>query len=123
MNQFFPVPAILCQLLCILHSDSVLLEVTRKDVKPSGAGLTSWSSPACSSRIKLENGSCRMVKRETEDVAEPAGTALRSQTRCSGLARAGSKHLIGNPLGPPDVIYGPEGPAIKAIESCGQCLI
>ncbi|KAG1940174.1 ectonucleotide pyrophosphatase/phosphodiesterase family [Pimephales promelas] len=87
MNQFFPVPAILCQLLCILHSDSMLLEVTRKDVKPSGAGLTSWSSPAYSSRIKLENGSCRMVKRETEDVAKPAGAALRSQTRCSGLAR------------------------------------
>ncbi|CAM4466398.1 unnamed protein product [Leuciscus chuanchicus] len=115
MNQLFPVLTVLCQLLCILHSNSMLLEVARKDVKPSGPGSTSWSSPACGPRIKLENGSRRMVRREPEDMAEPAGATLRSQAGCSGLARAGSKHLIGNPLGPPDVLDGSESPAIEAI--------
>ncbi|GAA6069303.1 uncharacterized, partial [Tachysurus ichikawai] len=46
--------------------------VARKDVKPSGAWFTSWSSPACSPRIKLENSPRRMVRRETEDMAKPA---------------------------------------------------
>lgn len=48
-------------------------------------------------------------------MAEPAGMTLCRQGRCSGLARAGSKNLIGNPLGPPDVLDGSESPAIKAI--------
>ncbi|GAA6065553.1 glutamate receptor 1b isoform X1 [Tachysurus ichikawai] len=80
----------------------------RKDVKPSGACFTSWSSPACSPRVKLENSPRWMVRRETEDMAKPAGATLCGQGGCSGLARAGSKHLIGNPLGPPDVLNGSE---------------
>ena len=104
MNQLFLELTALCQLLCIFHRNSMLLEVARKDVKPSGEGFTSRSSPACGPRIKLENDSRRMVRREAEDMAEPAGATLCSQAGCSGLARAGSKHLIGNPLGPPDVL-------------------
>ncbi len=57
---------------------SMLLEVTRKDIKPSGAGSAAWSSPACVPRIKLENSSRRMVGREAENMAKPAGATLRS---------------------------------------------
>ncbi|GAA6081343.1 reticulon-4a, partial [Tachysurus ichikawai] len=52
--------------------NSSWLKLARKDVKPSGAGFTSWSSLACSLRIKLENSSRRMVRREAEDMAKPA---------------------------------------------------
>ena len=111
MNQFLPVLAVLGQQLCIFHSNSMLIEVFRDDVEPSSAGFTSWSSPACGPWVKLENGFCRMVRRKAEDMTDPAGAALCSQAGCSGLARASSKHLIGNPLGPPDVLDCSESPA------------
>lgn len=50
----FPAMAILCQLLYILHSNSVLLEVTCNDVKSSDVGFASKSSPACGPQAKLE---------------------------------------------------------------------
>ncbi|XP_029956188.1 ribonuclease inhibitor-like, partial [Salarias fasciatus] len=48
--------------LCGLQtlSNSVLFEVARNDVEPSGAGFRSWSSPARGLCVKLENGSCQM---------------------------------------------------------------
>lgn len=65
--------------------------------------------------VEPVNGSRWMVRRKVEDMTEPAGAMLHSQARCSGLARAGSKHFVGNPLGPHDVLNGSESPAIKAI--------
>lgn len=50
---FFPALAILCQQLCILHSNSMLLEVSNNDIEPSGATLASWSLPAGGSPFKL----------------------------------------------------------------------
>lgn len=115
MNKFFPALAVLCQLFCVLNSNSMLLEVTRNDVEPPGAGLASRSSPACGPRVELENGSCWMVMGKAEDMTKPAGATLRSQARCLGLASAGSERFIGDPLGPPDVLDGSESPAVKTI--------
>lgn len=118
----FPAIFLSCQLLCILHSISVLLELTRNDAKPRGVWLASWSSPACGSRVKLENGSRQMVGSKAAHTTQPVDAALRTQARCSGPARAGFQHFIGNPLRPPDVLSGSGSPAIKAIYSCSQGL-
>lgn len=52
------------QLLCILHSKSMLLEVPCDDVKPSGAGLALWLFPVHSLWVKAENSSCWMIRRK-----------------------------------------------------------
>lgn len=66
------------------------------------------SSPACGLRVKLENGPSGMVRRKAEDMTEPADVVLRSLAGCSGLAGAGFKHCVRNPLGQPDVSDGSE---------------
>ena len=45
-----------------LHAESMLLKVTREDVKSFQVGLESRSFSACSLMVKLENDFCSMVR-------------------------------------------------------------
>lgn len=60
---------------------------------------------------------------QVEDMTETTVFTLCSQAGCSGLARAISKHFVGDRLVLPDVLVGPESPAVKTIYSSSQNLI
>lgn len=69
------------------------------------------------------DGVCGVFQREMEDMAEPLYVMVGGELRCKRLVGGVLELNVGHVVVSSHILYGPQSPAVKAINSFSQGLV